>query len=114
MNLETSIQNSIRLAAAPAILFRNNLGAYSDRNGVFVRYGVASPGGSDLIGWNSVRVTQNMVGGLLAIFTAIEVKTAKGMATPAQLNFLRQVSMAGGLAGIARSPEDAKRIIRGH
>lgn len=106
MNLESSIQNSIRLAASPSILFRNNCGAYSDKNGIFVRYGVASPGGSDLIGWTPR--------GGLAVFTAIEVKTTTGRTTPAQQNFIDVVRAAGGIAGVARSAAEAQRIIRGY
>lgn len=105
MNLESSIQNSIRLAASPAILWRNNCGAYMDKNGIFVRYGIASPGGSDLIGFTPV--------GGKAIFTAIEVKTKTGHITPSQQNFIDVVRAAGGLAGIARSAADAQKIIRG-
>ena len=62
-------------------------------------------GCSDLIGW-----TQHSG---LAVFTAIEVKSATGRIRPEQSNFLERVRAAGGRAGIARSEDDAKKIITG-
>lgn len=94
-----------------SVLFRNNQGAYKDDGGRWIKYGVCNPGGSDLIGWTSKTVTQDMVGSKVAIFTAVEVKTAKGRATEAQLNFIEQVKQAGGIAGIARSADDALALL---
>ncbi len=68
-------------------------------------------GSSDLIGWTEVVITPDMVGRKVAIFTAIEVKSASGRARPDQLNFIEQVRKAGGIAGIARSPDEARDII---
>jgi len=45
------------------------------------------------------------------IFFAIEVKSATGKATKEQLEFLKYVDESGGIAGIARSVEDAEMII---
>lgn len=56
---------------------------------------------SDLIGWSA--------GGL---FTAIETKFGRRQTTDEQAAFLRLVLAAGGRAGIARSVEDAVRIIK--
>jgi hypothetical protein len=91
-------------------LWRNNCGALKDADGRLIRYGVANPGGSDLIGWRSVTVTPDMVGRRLAVFLAIEVKGANGKPTEAQVRFIRAVNDAGGLAGVARSVDDAERI----
>lgn len=113
-NAETDLQQRIRLALGthPLLrLFRNNSGSLPDpRTGRYVQFGVASPGGSDLIGWRTITVTPDLVGHQLAIFTAIEVKTATGRATPAQRNFIHAVREAGGIAGIARSVADALKI----
>ena len=69
-------------------------------------------GTSDLVGWTSVLVTQDMVGGHIAVFTAIETKKSKGGRTSDdQLNFIAQVHKAGGIAGVANSPDAAKKII---
>ena len=53
-------------------------------------------GSSDLIGWKSVIVTQDMVGKKIAIFTAIEVKYGLTRTTEEQQNFVDQVNLAGG------------------
>lgn len=68
-------------------------------------------GSSDLIGWKTITVTPEMVGRKLAIFAAVEVKTERGRITVDQLNFIEQVRNAGGIAGIARSPEDARNLL---
>lgn len=115
MTSEAAIQQQIRLALARAgaVMHRNNIGAYADpRTGRVIRYGVGQPGGSDLIGWTPVTVTADMVGQLLAVFTAVEVKAPRGRASDAQLNFLEQVRRAGGYAGIARTTAEAVAIIQ--
>lgn len=68
-------------------------------------------GSSDTIGWTPVEVTQEMVGNILAIFTAAEVKTDIGQPTDDQLNFIKVVREAGGIAGIVRSEEDVETLI---
>ena len=60
-------------------------------------------GSSDLIGW-----TQRDG---VAVFTAIEVKAERGRVTPEQAQFVEVVTAAGGIAGIARSVEEAQRLI---
>jgi hypothetical protein len=110
---EAAIQQQIRLAMSRAgsVMHRNNIGAYRDQTGRVIRYGVGNPGGSDLIGWTPVLITHEMVGGMLGVFTAIEVKAPRGRPTEAQLNFLRQVQLGGGIAGIARSTQDALALL---
>jgi hypothetical protein len=110
---EAAIQQQIRLALSRAgsVMHRNNVGAYRDDQGRVIRYGVGNPGGSDLIGWTPMLITHEMVGGMLGVFTAIEVKAPRGRPTEAQLNFLRQVQLGGGIAGIARSTQDALALL---
>ena len=67
-------------------------------------------GSSDLIGWRSVTVTTEMVGRKVALFLAVEVKGDRGRATPEQRNFIDRVRLDGGLAGVARTVEDALAI----
>lgn len=109
---EAKVQNDIRIACAagPARLWRNNTGALKDAAGRLVRYGLC-PGSSDLIGLRTITITPDMVGQTLAVFTAIEVKD-RGRATPEQQAFIAMVQQAGGLAGIARSVDDARTILR--
>lgn len=69
-------------------------------------------GSSDIIGWHSITITPDMVGKRVAVFTAIEVKTERGRPTPEQLNFINTLREAGGIAGVARSPEEAHDLFR--
>ena len=110
---EASILKRIMLACSKgrSRLFRNNVGQYQDKQGNWVRYGLGNPGGSDLIGWNQVIITPEHVGKTLAVFTALEVKTPRGILTFGQRRFLSMVHEAGGIADVVRSPEDAQIVI---
>lgn len=112
-NSEALIQKQIMLSVSErgCRIFRNNCGAHKTEDGRFVRYGVASPGGSDLIGWTSTTITEEMIGTKVAIFTAIEVKSARGRASADQEHFINTVLDAGGIAGIARSPQEALDLL---
>lgn len=44
-------------------------------------------------------------------FLAIEVKQPKGIVTDEQEKFINQVNELGGVAGVARSVDDAKNIV---
>ena len=81
------------------------------RTGRYVQFGVGSPGGSDLIGYRKVTITPEMVGMEMPVFAAIEVKTPKGRATEHQKAFIEHIRNAGGIAGIARSVDEAKSIL---
>jgi len=71
-------------------------------------------GACDLPGWTTVEVTPAMVGKRIAVFTSIETKRSKGGKTSEdQTNWCTQVDAAGGIAGIASSPEQAQAIISG-
>jgi hypothetical protein len=109
---ELAVQNAIRLehGAGPARLWRNNTGALKDSTGRLVRYGLC-PGSSDLIGLRTRIITETDLGHRFAQFVAIEVKD-QGRLTEQQRAFLAMVTQAGGLAGVARSPEDARTILR--
>ena len=114
-NAETILQQQIRLALGTnpdARIFRNQVGSLPDpRTGRLVTFGLVR-GSADLIGWRTVTITQAMVGTRLAIFTSIEVKTPTGRIRPEQQAWLEAVTHAGGIAGIARSVDDAKLIIK--
>jgi hypothetical protein len=93
-------------------LWRNNSGSLPDpRTGRYVQFGVGSPGGSDLIGYRRVRVTEDMVGQEIAQFAAVEVKTLRGRVRPEQQQFINHVLSAGGVAGIARSVDEAQKLL---
>ena len=76
-----------------------------------MQFGVGSPGGSDLIGYRRVRVTEEMVGQEIAQFAAVEVKTPKGRVKAEQQQFINHVLSAGGVAGIARSVDEAQKLL---
>ena len=109
---EQRIQQQIRVACSngDTRLFRNNTGTLRDQNGRPVSFGLAR-GSADLIGWRTVTITPDMVGQQVAVFTSIEVKTATGRIRPEQQQWLDAVQAAGGIAGVARSVEDAQRIM---
>jgi len=111
---EHIIQSEIQLAASNAgvPLFRNNTGAYTSESGSYIRFGVGGPGGSDLIGITPVTITPDMVGDTIGVFTAIEVKTKNGRPTKQQTKFIESVKRNGGIAGIARSADDALSLIK--
>jgi hypothetical protein len=108
---EQSIQQHIRLICSTGAtrLFRNNTGTLRDQHGRPVSFGLCK-GSADLIGWRTVTITPEMVGQQMAVFTSIEVKTATGRLRPEQQQWLDAVQAAGGIAGVARSVEDALRI----
>lgn len=101
----------VRLSALGARLWRNNCGQLQDARGRWVRYGVANPGGSDLIGYLPVTITETHVGQTLAVFVAIECKSANGRLRPEQQQFLRVVQGSGGIACVARSEADAETLL---
>ena len=110
---EQQIQQHIRLACGKGDcrLFRNNTGTLKDANGRPVQFGLCK-GSADLIGWRTITITPGMVGQQVAVFTSIEVKTPTGRVRPEQQQWLDAVQAAGGVAGIARSVEDAQAIVK--
>jgi hypothetical protein len=88
---------------------RNNTGTLRDQHGRPVSFGLAK-GSADLIGWRTVTITPEMVGQQVAVFTSIEVKTSTGRVKPEQQQWLDAVQAAGGIAGVARSVEDAQAL----
>jgi hypothetical protein len=108
---EQQIQQHIRLALSrgPVRLYRNNTGTLRDQHGRPVQFGLAV-GSADLIGWTTRTITPDMVGHQVAVFTSIEVKSASGRLRPEQRQWLEAVQAAGGIAGVARSVEDAARL----
>jgi hypothetical protein len=99
---ETNIQQLIRLEAHKydITIFRNNVGKLENKAGGWVRFGLCK-GSSDLIGWH------NKTGK----FVAIEVKKPREKLREDQKNFLDRVKASGGIAGVARKPEDIKEIL---
>lgn len=68
-------------------------------------------GSADLIGWTSVRITPEMVGRDVAVFTSVEVKD-KGRAHAGQKNWLQVVRAAGGIATVSHSEDEALDVVQ--
>jgi hypothetical protein len=98
---EAQLQAEARVLASKlgAIVYRNNVGSWLDKNGRKVAYGVCNPGGSDLIGIMPIKVTQEMVGSTIGRFVAIEIKDAGKKPTKDQEMFLNIIKNNGGIAG---------------
>lgn len=109
---EQQIQQAIRLALGRGDirLWRNNTGTLYDRQGRPVTFGLCK-GSSDLIGLRSVTIGPEHVGRTLAVFAALEVKSATGRPTPEQVAFIDTVRELGGLAGVVRSVSEATAIL---
>lgn len=111
---ESYVQSLVRLAAPVAgyTLWRNNVGALMDKSGRPVRYGLANDSkqlnetikSADLIGWQPVKITAEMVGQRIARFVSIECKEAGWEYNPndqhqvAQKRWADLVTAAGGVA----------------
>jgi len=107
MKTESQIQREIIIAANRdgMRLFRNNV-AKLKHNGRWLSFGIPGPGGSDLIGWKAITITEDMVGETVAVFASVEVKTPKGRVAEKQRLWLNLVRSFGGIGIVARSQED--------
>lgn len=110
---ESEIQNQIRISCnkGNTRLWRNNIGEAKTKYGV-VRYGIPGVGGSDLIGFKTITIKPEHIGKNIAVFAAVECKSPKGKPSQEQINFIKYIRESGGLAGIARSTEEAKSILK--
>ena len=111
---ESEIQNQIKkiLHQLGFTMFRNNVGAWRNPRGHWIRYGLGGPGGSDLIGWRPIMITPDMVGSKIAQFVAIETKRpSKSKVTDQQSHFIHVVKECGGIGIIASSIADLKEYI---
>lgn len=100
--MEHDIQNRIRSETADiAVLFRANVGSGVTYDGRHFDTGLPK-GFSDLFGF---RLSDGK-----AVF--IEVKNIMGRVRPEQQNFIEKMRSYGALTGVARSVEDARRIIQ--
>lgn len=79
-------------------------------NGRFFHAGLCV-GSSDLIGFKSVTVTQEMVGTKIAIFLAPEIKTGTGRSSDEQKAFVAMVNAHGGIAYFATNEAEAVEFL---
>lgn len=122
---ESAVTSHVRLDAARLgiELWRNNSGGFYDEKGRFVRYGLGSftpeqeCKSSDFIGITPVLITPDMVGKVIGVFTAVEMKPEDWRMVPSdkralhQKKFIDMVIKAGGYAGFATCVNSFRRII---
>lgn len=121
MTNEATVQDRVRLAVAEngGIVWRNNIGAYQDDHGNFIRYGLANDSqkmnkivkSSDLIGIMPIVIQPHHIGQTLGVFMAIECKHSGwnplklSQHERAQQAYLNLVQKNGGIAGFCAHPE---------
>lgn len=122
---EKNIQSSIllTLSEAGSTVWRNEtagawVGRLVYRDGQIVTLAGACMiqaglcvGSSDILGITPVTITPDMVGRTVGVFTAVEVKAAKGRVSLEQQRFIDAVKRAGGIAGVARSAGEAVQLL---
>lgn len=119
-------QTRLMIGAAGMTPMRNNSGACQDQSGRLIRYGLMNDSkelnerfkSSDLIVPRPMLITQEWVGHVVGVFSAIECKPSGWHLTPgdkrgqAQLRFHDLVRAAGGFAGFATNVDEARAILR--
>ena len=109
---ESSILRSIRarMGQLRILVLRYQVGTFIAPDGSVVHIG--EKGVSDLIGIVPHTVTQEDVGKTLGVFTALEVKDAKGKLRREQGPFLNRINELGGLGAVVRSDADAEDVVK--
>ena len=97
-------------AFSNARLWRNNRGVAQMGDAV-IRFGVGPNGAGDFIGYKVLRVTQQHVGQLVAVFVSAEAKAEGSYANPEQRRFIEQVQNEGGIAGVVRGESDLLKLL---
>lgn len=112
MRREANVLRTVQAIGTGVVrLFRNAVGGVCDqRTGNWIRYGLCE-GSSDLIGWQSVTITPEMVGRRVAVFVALECKSETGRVTPEQERFIAAVNLSGGIGAVVRSDTEARKAL---
>ena len=105
-NPETKIQNKIMMAMSKKgwLCWRNQVGLFKTMDGRTVNIGIK--GSSDLMAVKPTVITPEMVGQTLAVFVAVEVKTATGRQSEPQKKWQKAVEKLGVKYILARSEND--------
>lgn len=116
MNPETKIQRNIMLALSQEghTVWRNETGRFwmgkvihKENSSVTLMNAAMIPCGLAVGSCDLVGIQANT-----GKFFGIEVKTKTGRASKEQTNFIEHVNRMGGVAGIARTPEEALLILK--
>ena len=95
--------------------WRNNRGTALTKDGRFIRFGIPEPTahetdesmkGSDRIGFTEIKITPDMVGKTIAVFTGIEIKSATDRLKSGQIKFHDFILDHGGISEIWKEKLD--------
>jgi hypothetical protein len=95
--------------------WRNNRGTARTIDGRFIRFGIPEPTtretsenlkGGDRIGFTEVKITADMVGKTIAVFTSIEEKTVNDRLKNGQIKWHNFVIQHGGISEIWHEKKD--------
>ena len=105
-NPETKIQNKIMMDMSKKgyLVWRNQVGLFKTMDGRTVNIGIK--GSSDLMAVKPTVITPDMVGQTVAVFVAVEVKTATGRQSEPQKKWQKAVEKLGVKYIIARCEDD--------
>ena len=105
-NPETNIMNKImiKMSKKGYLCWRNQVGLFKTLDGRTVNIGIK--GSSDLMAVKPTVITPEMVGQTLAVFVAVEVKTATGRQSEPQKKWQKAVEKLGVKYILARSEND--------
>lgn len=100
---------------ASGLFFRNEVGegwffapwmrVFNEEDKRYLVYGL-SPDTPDIVGFESITITPEMVGTKVAVFTGYEIKTGNAVQTAGQKNFQKILESMGGVYKLVRSVGD--------
>jgi hypothetical protein len=114
MNLETKIQRNIMIAISQAghTVWRNETGNFWTGRVIHKEGNTTTLANAQMIPCGLCKGSSDLIGiTSQGIFFAIEVKTAKGRTSKEQDAFIKRIQEQGGIAGVARSPQDALDLL---
>lgn len=115
MNPETKIQRRIMVALSSAghTVWRNETGQFWSGKVIHKDAATVTLGNARMIPVGLCVGSSDIVGiqARTGRFFAIEVKTATGRVSKEQGQFIKHVIERGGIAGVARTPEDALELL---
>jgi hypothetical protein len=100
------------IACAPKHAMPNGKGGFYVRRGSPVRFGLMK-GSSDMIGWETIEITQEMVGQKVAVFASREIKTQKDKLSDEQRTWNRNVLSSGGICEVWHEKSGTIEVLKG-
>lgn len=112
---ETDVWKQIQIDLSPEgfRLFRNQRYKGKTDKGFWIDCGVGGDGGHDLVGYQIIIITPEMVGMKFARYTEVEAKTTTGRASQDQKDRRERLAIDGALAVIAKNADDVRKLLTG-